>query len=73
MALTAIRVPEWVHMRAVLVLARYRAQRIRARRMHRTGHLSLVVNPRWRLLSRDGGKNWQVMSHEQYNGKKDRK
>lgn len=68
MALTAIRVPEWVHLRAVLVLTRYRARRI-----HRTGHLSLVVNPRWRLLSRDGGKNWQVMSHEQYNGKKDRK
>ncbi|EEY9906142.1 hypothetical protein IHC12_003529 [Escherichia coli] len=36
--------------------------------MRRTGFLSLKVNPRWRLLSRDGGKNWEVMSHETYNG-----
>ncbi|WP_423767497.1 hypothetical protein [Enterobacter roggenkampii] len=32
----------------------------------------MKVNHRWRLLSRDGGKNWEVMSHETYNREKDR-
>ncbi|HAT3748305.1 TPA: hypothetical protein I8622_001255 [Klebsiella oxytoca] len=40
--------------------------------MHRTGYLSLKVNPRWRLLSKDDGRNWEVMSHETYNREKDR-
>jgi len=40
--------------------------------MHGSGNLSLKVNHRWRLLSRDGGKNWEVMSHETYNREKDR-
>ncbi|HBT4315772.1 TPA: hypothetical protein MBS28_004032 [Klebsiella aerogenes] len=35
--------------------------------MHRTGYMSLKVNPRWRLLSKDGGRNWEVMSHSTYN------
>lgn len=68
MALTAIRVPERVHLQALRVLWRYRRKRIYARRMHRTGHLGLKVNPRWRLLSKDDGRNWELMSHEKYNG-----
>ena len=62
MALTAIRIPEWVHLKAVHPC-----------RMHGSGNLSLKVNHRWRLLSRDGGKNWEVMSHERYSKVKDRK
>jgi hypothetical protein len=73
MSITAIRIPEWVHGQAVHILRQYRAGRIHPRRMHKTGHLSLKVNLRWRLLSRDGGQNWTVMSHEKYNGVKDRK
>jgi hypothetical protein len=71
-ALTAIRIPERVHLQALQVLLRYRRKRIYARRMHRTGYLSLKVNPRWRLLSKDDGRNWEVMSHETYNREKDR-
>ena len=71
MALTAIRIPEWVHLQALQVLLRYRRRRIFPRRM-RTGYLSLKVNPRWRLLSKDDGRNWEVMSHETYNREKDR-
>lgn len=71
MTLTAIRIPERVHQRALQVLTRYRRRRIRACRIHGTGYLSLRINPRWRLLSRDDGKNWEVMSHETYNRKKD--
>lgn len=71
-ALTAIRIPERVHLQAMQVLLRYRRKRIYARRMRRTGYLSLKVNPRWRLLSKDDGRNWEVMSHETYNREKDR-
>ena len=67
MALTAIRIPERVHLQALQVLLRYRRRRIFPQRMRRTGHLSLKVNPRWRLLSKDDGRNWVVMSHSTYN------
>lgn len=72
-ALTAIRIPEWVHLKAVHILSQFRARRIHPCRMHGSGNLSLKVNHRWRLLSRDGGKNWEVMSHERYSKVKDRK
>lgn len=68
MALTAIRIPERVHLQAMQVLLRYRRKRVYARRMRRTRFLSLKVNPRWRMLSKDNGRNWEVMSHETYNG-----
>ncbi|MGK6946232.1 ParE family toxin-like protein [Citrobacter freundii] len=68
MALTAIRIPERVHLQAMQVLLRYREKRIYARRMRRTGYLSLKINPRWRLLSKDDGRNWEVMSHEKHSG-----
>jgi hypothetical protein len=71
-ALTAIRIPERVHLQALQVLLRYRRRRIFPRRMRRTGYLSLKVNPRWRLLSKDDGRNWEVMSHETYNREKDK-
>nr|WP_125063982.1 hypothetical protein [Klebsiella pneumoniae] len=70
MALTAIRIPERVHLQALQVLLRYRRRRI-FRGEPATG-LSLKVNPRWRLLSKDDGRNWEVMSHETYNREKDK-
>jgi hypothetical protein len=73
MTLTAIRIPEWVHEQAVHVLRQYRHGRIHPRRMRGSGNLSLKVNLRWRLLSRDRGQNWEVMSHERYSKLKDRK
>lgn len=73
MTLTAIRVPEWVHIRALAVLGQYRKHRLFPCRITGTGNLSLKVNRRWRLLSKDHGKNWQLMSHEKYNAQKDRK
>ncbi|WP_240905260.1 hypothetical protein [Rouxiella badensis] len=73
MMLTAIKVPEWVHTKAVCVLRRYQIKRCLAVRITRSGNLSLKVNHRWRLLSKDQGKNWLLMSHETYNAQKDRK
>lgn len=73
MTLTAIRIPEWVHEQAVHKLGKYRKRRVIACRIQGSGNLSLKVNRRWRLLSRDGGQNWEVMSHERYSKLKDRK
>lgn len=73
MTLTAIRVPEWVHVRAIQILSQYRKHRLFPGRITGTGNLSLKVNRRWRLLSKDHGKKWQLMSHEKYNTQKDRK
>lgn len=73
MTLTTIRVPEWVHVRAISVLSMYRKQRLHPARIIGTGNLSLKVNRRWRLLSKDQGLSWQLMSHEKYNTQKDRK
>lgn len=73
MTFTAFRAPEWVISQASRKLAQYRKHRIFPCRMRKTGHLSLKVNPRWRLLSKNGGKDWKLMTHERYNGQKDRK
>ncbi|WP_418767532.1 hypothetical protein [Klebsiella quasipneumoniae] len=37
------------------------------------GNLSLKIGRKWRLLSRNNGNCWEVMSHEKYNQLKDRK
>lgn len=73
MSLTAIRIPEWVHVQAVQTLGRFRKRRVISSRIRGSGNLSLKVNRRWRILSRDGGQNWEVMSHERYSKLKDRK
>lgn len=73
MTLTALKAPEWVVSQATKRLMQYRKHRIFPRRMYRTGYLSLKVNPRWRLLSKNGGKDWQLMTHEKYNGERNGK
>lgn len=67
MSLTAFKAPEWVIAQAARKLTQYRRGRLFARRTYRRGYLSLAVNPRWRLLSRNGGRDWQLMSHSDYN------
>lgn len=73
MSLTTFKAPEWVIVQATKKLTQYRKRRIFAYRILSTGFLSLAVNPRWRLLSRNSGKDWQLMTHETYNGAKDGK
>ncbi|EDN4144471.1 hypothetical protein TN66_004226 [Salmonella enterica subsp. enterica serovar Everleigh] len=34
-----------------------------------TRNMVLRVSYRWRLLSRDHGMNWELMSHEKYNSR----
>lgn len=67
MTLTAIRIPERIHRRALKVLANYHQRRVFPVRIHHKGYLSLKVNPWYRILSKDGGKSWELMSHETYN------
>lgn len=73
MTMTVLRAPEWVISQASRKLAQYRKRRIFPCRMHKTGYLSLKVNPRWRLLSQNGGKDWQLMTHTVYDHIKDGK
>lgn len=68
---TASRAPEWVISQAHKKIAQYIARSIFPRKIITTGFLSLAVNHRWRLLSKDGGNKWQLMTHERYNGAKD--
>lgn len=73
MTVTTFRAPEWVIVQAAKKLAQYRKCRVYPCRIVKTGYLSLAVNPRWRLLSKNQGKDWQLMTHERYNAQKDRK
>lgn len=73
MNLTAARVPVWVHTKAVVVLSQFRKGALRPCRLIQPGRMSLQVTPFWRLLSRNGGKDWMLISHERYNKLKDRK
>ncbi|KGT91268.1 hypothetical protein NG99_17025 [Erwinia typographi] len=73
MTLSVFKAPEWVIIQATKRLAQYRKRRVFPCRIHGTGYLSLRVNPRWRLLSRNNGKDWQLMTHAVYNNIKDGK
>jgi len=73
LTITVLRAPEWVLMQASRVLGSYRKNRVHPTRIIGSGNLSLKVNPRWRLLSKNQGKDWQLMTHERYNAQKDRK
>ena len=71
MTLTAIRVPSWVHAKAVTVMEKYKNGQLHARMHYQHGRLSLKVTHRWRLLSRNNGRDWVIISHERYNRMKD--
>lgn len=40
--------------------------------LKRSGAISLKVGIRWRLLSRDNGETWDLLTHERYNRLKDK-
>lgn len=35
--------------------------------LRQSGYLKIDLGIRWRLLSKNAGKSWQLMSHETYN------
>lgn len=59
--------PDRIIRRAEQLLRQWRAGHIHARRTYRDGYLTLRVTPHWRLLSRDNGLSWELLSHADYN------
>ncbi|NUL35100.1 ParE family toxin-like protein [Kosakonia sacchari] len=66
MALTAIKTPERVHQQAIKVLAKFRRKEIHPGKTHQHGYLMLRVNLHWRLISKNGGSDWELMTCEKY-------
>ncbi|WP_019105612.1 hypothetical protein [Pantoea ananatis] len=49
-----------------LFLALCRGKKV-FRRLALNGYLKIDVGPYWRMLSKDGGRQWWLMDHETYN------
>lgn len=58
--------PKRVAVRARCMLNQYRQGLIKPRRTCRMGFLSLCVTREWRLLSKDEGVSWHLLSHSDY-------
>jgi len=58
--------PDRIKKRARRTEDNWRAGLIHARRTYRDGYLTLRVTPQWRLLSRDNGQSWELLSHADY-------
>ncbi|HIG8794987.1 TPA: hypothetical protein ACYEOW_001220 [Raoultella terrigena] len=72
MIITSNRIPLHINERASQVLRLYDIGNIKPCRI-KCGNLSLKIGRKWRLLSRNNGNCWEVMSHEKYNQIKDRR
>ncbi|HBY1483413.1 hypothetical protein C4Y64_023030 [Klebsiella pneumoniae subsp. pneumoniae] len=72
MIITSNRIPPHVNEKASQILSLYRKGNIKPCHI-KCGNLSLKIGRKWRLLSRNNGTCWEVMSHEKYNQLKDRK
>ena len=60
------RIPDRIRSKAEEILKKYTSGEMRARKS-RCGRLIIEVGHKWRWLSKDDGKSWQLMSHEKYN------
>lgn len=61
-----MRIPARVQQKADQLLARLQKGDIRPRKMREPGFYSVPVGRDYRLLSRDGGRTFALMSHERY-------
>lgn len=60
-------IPDNVMQKAEALVADYARAACTARRSYKHKYLTLDIGIRWRLLSRDDGETWELMSHECYN------
>lgn len=60
-------IPADIQRKAKKVLERHLAGELKPRKLVGGLGLALEVGYRWRLLSRDKGQTWDLMSHEKYN------
>lgn len=59
--------PEGIKQKARRLLQLYRERLRNPRKSKKMAYLSFAVGPRWRLLSKDNGQNWSLLSHSEYN------
>ncbi|MBG6240319.1 MAG: hypothetical protein EKE12_00130 [Candidatus Symbiopectobacterium sp. Clec_Harlan] len=60
------KIPVRIREREKLFKRLYREGLIHARRIQRTGYLSMRLCRCWRMLSKDNGLSWKTMSHAKY-------
>jgi hypothetical protein len=56
-----------IYARATALLHDFERGRRIFRRTKRRGHLSIRIGLFWRLLSKDNGATWRLMTHSTYN------
>ncbi|HEM7576492.1 TPA: hypothetical protein U2J86_003513 [Serratia marcescens] len=61
------RIPQRISAKAEGVLCAYREGKKKPNQTYQHKYLTLPVARRWRMLSKDNGNSWEVMSHERYN------
>ncbi len=59
--------PLWITAKALEKLKQFRAGRLFPKRTYGKKYLTFRVNKRWRLLSKDDGHNWLLLTHNDYN------
>ncbi|MGA4583917.1 hypothetical protein ACK6TD_19265 [Enterobacter hormaechei] len=59
--------PEGIKQKAKRLLQLYRDRLKNPRKSKKMAYLSFEVGPRWRLLSKDNGQHWSLLSHAEYN------
>ncbi len=66
-------IPAWALIKAGQILDAWQQGQQPVTRMVKTGNIALKVGLRWRLLSKDEGQTWDLLTHERYNREKDKK
>lgn len=61
-----MRIPARIQQKAAAILQRLEANEIHPRKMREEGFYSVPVGRDYRLLSRDGGRTYALMTHERY-------
>lgn len=58
--------PVHIRQRAGRILNQWQTGSVHARKTYRFRYLTLTVSPGWRLLSKDNGNHWELLSHADY-------
>nr|WP_279509636.1 hypothetical protein [Klebsiella variicola] len=61
------RVPVGIHKKAYIALTVFFRGRKNYSRIKPHNYLVIRLGHRWRILSKDNGRRWQLMTHEAYN------
>ncbi|UJD79841.1 hypothetical protein FS595_09070 [Serratia rubidaea] len=56
-----------IYRKAIAMLKQFRLGRRVFTRIKPHGYLKINISHRWRLLSKNDGKDWRLMTHETYN------